>query len=231
MLKSDDVEGKEFRFNICQYNMALSFTSLGVRDDASVNRRGGWVFCIQGELCHLIGSLRPYHSDTPSYTQLYIYDAQLALALRMNRNDNLRSSTMSSLQSMLLKHHRYSKEFKHMYEILQDYPNVSDANIRLHVMPGQDSRQYNLPFLDEVAVILSGDGTASKRRDIVLRPCCQVDEYPLARIDDGHLAYSPLHYVVLFLHGDHGWHHDLYYRPSLGSNHSPKGSLPHVSQT
>jgi hypothetical protein len=138
LLDSNDVDGNQFRSNIRQYNMALAFTSLGVTEDTVVNRRGGWVFRVQGELCHLIGSLRADDGKTPSYAQLYIYDAQLALAQRMNRNDNLCPSTMSSLQSMLLDHHRYLKEFKHCYEILQNYPDVSDANIRLRVMPGQD---------------------------------------------------------------------------------------------
>lgn len=58
ILESDDAEGKQFRSNIRQYNMALAFTSLGVTEDTVVNRRGGWVFRVQGELCHLIGSLR-----------------------------------------------------------------------------------------------------------------------------------------------------------------------------
>jgi hypothetical protein len=141
--------------------MALAFTSLGVTEDKAVNCRAGWVFRIQGELSHLIGSLRPDQGKPPSYAQLYIYDAQLALAQRMNRNDNLRSTTMHSLQIMLLEHHQYSRQFKHAYEILQHYPDASDANIRLRVMPGQDQRRYNLPSSDEVAVILPGDGTAT----------------------------------------------------------------------
>ena len=59
MFDSNDDDAKEFRTHIRQYNMALAFTSLGVTEDRNVNRRGGWVFRIEGELCHLIGSLRP----------------------------------------------------------------------------------------------------------------------------------------------------------------------------
>jgi hypothetical protein len=154
ILDSDNAEAKEFCTNICQYNMALAFTSLGVSEDTNVNRHRGWVFRVQGELCHLIGSLRPNEGKPPSYAQLYIYDPQLALAQRMNRNDDLCSSTMKSLQTMLLDHHQYSKKFKHAYEILQNYPEVSDANIRLRVRP------YNLPSSDKVAAILPEDGTA-----------------------------------------------------------------------
>lgn len=138
IFESNDPEGKEFLFNIHQYNMALSFTSLGVREDRLVNCCGGWVFRVQGELCHLIRSLRPGEGDHSSYAQLYIYDVQLALAQRMNWNNNLSPNTMASLQDMLLKHHRYSDKFKHTHETLLDYRNVFDASIRLRVMPGQD---------------------------------------------------------------------------------------------
>jgi hypothetical protein len=137
----------------------------------------------------------------------------------MNSNDNLHTSTMESLQSMLLENHRYSREFKHAYEVLKDYPDTLDAEIKLRVMPGHDQRRYNLPTSDEVAVILPGDGTAPERRDIILRP--RFDWYSLSRIHDGHPAYSPLHYVLLFPHGEHGWHCDLYHRPVPGSIPSP----------
>jgi hypothetical protein len=72
LLEGNDADGKEFRVNIRQYNMALAFTSLGVKDDKLVNRRGGWVFRVQGELCHLIGSLLRSDGKPPSYAQLYI---------------------------------------------------------------------------------------------------------------------------------------------------------------
>jgi hypothetical protein len=37
----DSAQAKEFRNNMWQYNIALSFTSLGVTEDQSVNRGGG----------------------------------------------------------------------------------------------------------------------------------------------------------------------------------------------
>ena len=229
LFETDDADGNEFRSNIRQYNMALAFTSLGVAEDKNVNRRGGWVFRVQGELCHLIGSLRPNEGKPPAYAQLYIYDTRLALAQRLNRNDNLVPHTMHSLQSMLLQSHRYANEFRHAHEILQQYPDSSDADIRIRVMPGHDQRRYNLPTCDEVAVILPGDGTAPERRDIVLHH--RTGDHLLTRIDDGHPAYTPLHYVLLFPNGDHGWHRDLYHRPVPGSVPSQGWVPPRVSQT
>ncbi len=85
------------RFPTCCRN-----TSLGVREDRLVNQRGGWVFRICGELCHLLGSLRPDHGTPPAFAQLYIYDPHLALCHRMHRNSNLREDTMSGLQHILI---------------------------------------------------------------------------------------------------------------------------------
>ena len=229
LFDSNENDAKEFRSHICQYNMALAFTSLGVTEDKHVNRCGGWVFRIHGELCHLIGSLRPQQGRSPSYAQLYIYDVALALDQRICRNDERSPSTMRSLQTMLLEFHPFANVFKHAFEVLERYPHDSDAHIRLRVMPGQDRRRYNLPSTDEVAVILPGDGTAPQRRDIILRS--RTDNGSLTRIDDGHPAYCPLHYVLLFPNGDLGWHRDLFHRPVPGATPIQGWNPPWISQT
>ena len=76
---------------------------------------------------------------------------------------------------------------------------------------------------------MPGDGTAPDRRDITLRP--RTDDRSLAWINDGHPAYSPLHYVLIFPYGDHGWHYDIYHRPTPGSDPSPNWTPPRISQT
>ena len=229
LFEGDDRTSIAFRNNIRQYNMSLAFTSLGVKEDRMVNLRGGWVFRISGELCHQIGSLQPDEGVAPMYAQLYIYDSQQALLQRMYRNENLQESTMSSLQTMLSLHHRYSNDFLHAYEVLRSYPDAPNAEVRLRVMPGQ-SRAYNSPSSDEVAVILPGDGTAADRRDIVLY-CRSSDDRRLAQIDDGHPAYSPLHYVLLFPYGTNGWHRDLYHCAPPNTTHPSNWNPPRISQT
>ena len=209
--------------------MALLFMSLRVTEDRKVICRRGWVFRVQGELCHLIGSLCPEDGRPPSYMQLYIFDTRLALAQRMNRNDNLCSHTMETLQTMLLNSHPYTNQFKHAFELLEQYPDEADASVRLQVMPGHNQRCYNLPTSDEIVVILLGDGTAPDRWDIILRH--RSDNQSLTWIDNSHPAYSPLHYVLLFPNGDLGWHRDLHHRPVPGSVLKPGWNAPHISQT
>lgn len=89
------------------------------------------MFRVQGELCHLIGSLHSDKHNPPSFTQLYIYDVRLAFTQRMNRNENLFSRTMQLLQSMLLDFHLYANEFKHAFQLLKQYPDEADADICL----------------------------------------------------------------------------------------------------
>jgi hypothetical protein len=216
LFESRDRNAKEFRNNIRQYNMSLAFTSLGVAEDRTVNRRGGWVFRISGELCHLIGPLLPQQDVAPSFAQLYIYDPHDALNHRMTRNDNLQRLTMARLQHMLFITHRYAHDYRQAYEILRDYPDTPDTAVTLRVLPGQSSKVYTRPTSDEVAVILPGDGTAPDRRDIVLR--LRSPQNSLLRVDDGHPAYAPLHYVLLFPRGTDGWHRDLHLTSTTNSN-------------
>ncbi len=177
--------------------MALAFTSLGVTEDRLVNRRGGWVFRVSGELCHPVGSLQPEDGEPPAFAQLYIYDSDAALRQRMNRDSNLHQDTMSDLQTMLLSHHRYAGQFHHAPDILRDHPDGPDASVRLRVFPGQSVSQYALPTSDKVAVILPGDGTTPERHDILLRSRTVDEQSNLSRIDDGHPAYTP-HLFTMF---------------------------------
>lgn len=213
LLHASDAQCVQFRTNIRAYNMALAFTSLGVASGPDVNRGfggGAWVFRIQGQLSHLSGALRPDNGTAPSYAQLYTYDPETALRQRMHRNSTLDNDTMSALQSMLIQHHQYAPIFKHAWEILEEMGEVTDAEIRLRVQPsaGEHRGRHNLPTANEVAMIIP-DGSTSDYRDIVLRRHMPDGQTKLYRINEGHPAYLPLHYVLLFPYGENGWHRDM----------------------
>ncbi|KAE9390700.1 hypothetical protein BT96DRAFT_833076 [Gymnopus androsaceus JB14] len=220
LLISNDEQAKEFRANISQYNTALAFTSVGVAVDDNVNRcgRGPPVFRIHGELKHWAGTLLPKESSSPAYAQLYILDPRVAQQYRMQRNSNLRPETMLAHQNLIRDINPYAKVFQHAFEILQEHPGAEDYSISLRVMPGQDvglnTHRYNLPTADEVAVLVPGDGTqVVDSCDIILRLHANesqgVGHGALQRVNDGHAAYSSLHYVLLFPHGEPGWHWGL----------------------
>lgn len=204
LFTSNSPDAREFRENIRQYNAAFAFTSLGVDVDERLNRDGGrhpYVFRIQGELYHHVGSLVPPDDHAPRYAQLYIYDSQFALNARAERNSNLSRETLRVLQETLTETHRYVQLYRHAFEVLR-HTDAPELGFRLVADPNRDPRRYNLPAAREIAAILPGDGTEdADRRDIILRK----RHGPLQRISDGHPAYACLHYVLLFPWGSHGW--------------------------
>lgn len=73
-----------FMNNIRAYNMMFSFTSMGGKVDKSLqNGRGPFVFRLQGQNCHRMGSLLPANGEQPKFSQLYIYDSENELAHRL----------------------------------------------------------------------------------------------------------------------------------------------------
>ncbi|EIW56296.1 uncharacterized protein TRAVEDRAFT_150795, partial [Trametes versicolor FP-101664 SS1] len=206
LLSGNDSAAREFRTHIRQYNAALSFVSLGVRVQESINDgRGPYVFRIHGELHHLMGSLLPVPGVTPSYAQLYVYDPDEALQVRVHRNPNLSADILTSLESLLRVHHRYAAVYQHAHEILTREES-DDALLCLRFDPATDRRRYNLPTVEELALIIPGTGEEIHHsRDIVLRKRSGL----LERISDCHPAYACLHYVLLFPSGTHGWHSNI----------------------
>ncbi|KAK2460218.1 hypothetical protein APHAL10511_007766 [Amanita phalloides] len=95
---------KAFRKDICQYNAAFVFTSLGVKiDHAVTNAPGPYSFCNHGELHHHSGALHPEENQPEWYAQIYIHDsADMQVNMRMANNPQLHAAIMTELQAMVL---------------------------------------------------------------------------------------------------------------------------------
>jgi len=87
---------------------------------------------------------------------------------------------------------------------------------------GRDSRRYNIPTFNEVAVIIPDEYSLAGHRDIVLARKNVPDETQFQNISSSHAAYTPLHYVLLFPLGDHGWNWSLRLQHSKNPDSSPK---------
>jgi hypothetical protein len=206
LFTEDSTQAKEFRESIRQYNCALAFTSFGAKEQ-DVNSGGGgpWVWKTGYTIYHRAGALIPAADRPPTYAQLYFYDPVDALNYRMNRNKDLSRETMDCLQNMLLRVNRYKTLFFHAFEILESTPS-RELGIRIIADPSTDLRRYNDPTVDEIAVIVPGDQEhARDPRDIILHRRGGDLEF----IHDHHRAYAPLHYVLLFPYGTHGWTYGL----------------------
>src|SRR6202020_636764 len=208
---------KAFRDNIRQYNSALAMTSVGqdagrqLHIDRTVNDGNGpWVYKLHGACHHITGSLLPPEGRQPSYAQLYIWDPEQALDIRMNNRANaaLDRRTMQSLQDMLYRKHPSIALYKQAIKLTANLDPAQDCRILLCFDENCDKCRYNLPGAAnrEIAVIIPGEGDAYlEPRDIILHR----KGGGLRRINEMSPAYQALHYVLLFPTGQLGWHKDL----------------------
>jgi hypothetical protein len=107
-----------------------------------------------------------------------------------------------------------------LYEIKNPYINVyqtarerlrqAGANARIiltsgltvAIETGADCRRENVPTSDEVSLIILDAAAAKTTRPIVL---AARNSKALYRINAIYPSYMPLHYVLMFPHGDRGW--------------------------
>ena len=91
--------------------------------------------------------------------------------------------------------------------------------MRLVLEGGTDKRRANLLTTDEMDIFLSDEIAEPGERDVVLAVRDQLvdpdvitnelgpaNRNGLIRVQSTHAAYLPLHYVMLFVSGQTGWH-------------------------
>ena len=79
--------------------------------------------------------------------------------------------------------------------------------MHLIIYSGADRRCENLPTNEEVAIVIPDEYRQSCFCDIVLHLHQALQQGSVfSWISPNHAAYMPLHYVLLFLYGDPGWH-------------------------
>jgi hypothetical protein len=72
-----DSLSKHFLQKIRQYNSMFAFTSMGGNIDRKINQgEGPYVFRINGQIHHRIGSLLPKPNQVPKFAEPYIFDTK-----------------------------------------------------------------------------------------------------------------------------------------------------------
>ncbi|KAF6163829.1 hypothetical protein GIB67_016169 [Kingdonia uniflora] len=155
---------------------------------------------VHEELKHIIGTLLPKQGHHPIYAQLYIYDSSSALNARSKHNPQQDPDIFQVILDDLLESNSFVRIYQQAHEVLKvsSSTNGQNVNVRAHLYYSSriDRHRYNLPSTDEIAVVLPGDAH---------EPCSTIDiiihlrsEQELMRISECHLAYLPMHYVLLF---------------------------------
>jgi hypothetical protein len=84
-----DTRCKHFLQKIRQYNSMFAFTSMGGNIDKKINDgEGPYVFRVNGQIHHRIGSLLPLPDNCPKFAELYIFDTKNEIENRIRALTN-----------------------------------------------------------------------------------------------------------------------------------------------
>ena len=243
-LTEGGIEADRFRQNIRSINQSFAFVSVGVKIDEKITYgTGPMCFRIRGELHHRLGSILP--PSTPevdpatgvaqpvknAFLQIYIHDGDTDEAVRIRRDwsnlpNKISDNTMRQLQTMLHDCNPYVTVFQQAHQIIAAKPahKRTDLAAALDLQETDDRRRYNMPTVRKVAAIIPDDvDQEGFSRDLIVR---YSDSSP-RRISDCNPMYLPLHYVLLYPHGEPGWHPKIPY----ATTEEVDGEERHVTRT
>ncbi|KAM3034710.1 hypothetical protein ACUV84_028545 [Puccinellia chinampoensis] len=208
-----------YRKNIRSYNSMFAFTSMGGNLNKKINNGGGpYVFRLNGQNRHQIGTLLPEEGNKPRFHQLYIYDTKNEIRNRVEasrsgkRNASLDETIVSGLLSMLDENNTLAQSFRMARDRFRD-DDFSNFTLRLLGNRDQDGRQDNMPSASEVAALIVKDPTQNYYgRDIVL----EYKNMKPKRIPEYHPKFMAMQYPLLFPYGEDGYRLGIKYRKHKG---------------
>ena len=185
----------------------FQFSSIGGKIDNTVNSmRGPYVFKINGQNHHRIGSLLPTRGESLKFAQLYIYDTENECANRIaifnGTSDAFRvdESIVDGLKKMLDENNTIVKVFRTARDRFKDSDYIP---IHLKLIGTRDERDktYAPPTASEAAALIVGDiGEYNRQRDIII----EHRSGGLKRINDLHPSFMAMQYPLLFPYGEDG---------------------------
>ena len=132
----------------------------------------------------MIGNLFPAEGVQPEVLQIdFVYLAD-QVSLRSNLNPTFQINLIDAVQKYLHDYNMYIQSFKYN---LENRP-ISDLKLKIHAnvkLPNYHRGRYNMPIVDEVAVLLIGEDKGP--RDIVLN----ARDGKLQQVPELHRSYDP----------------------------------------
>jgi hypothetical protein len=202
-------ESKYFLQRIRQYNSLFAFTSMGANIIKDINKgEGPYIFCINGQIHHRIGSLLPEQGQPPQYAELYIFDTKNKIENRIKalhkedpQETGMDPNIVYELKNMLDKYNLLVKIFRHARDLLEEHNGI-DISICILDAEKKDPIQYEMPHTKDLAMLIVGDLKLEKyQRDIIV----STKNKGLLRITIFHPAYMALQYPLLFPYGERGF--------------------------
>uniref|UniRef100_A0A914N3R4 Helitron helicase-like domain-containing protein n=1 Tax=Meloidogyne incognita TaxID=6306 RepID=A0A914N3R4_MELIC len=225
LLKGDTKISKEFLANENVYNSLLAFGSISVgHKDSSLD--GATSFLLNGEFVRRISSMFS-GNFTPSFSQLYILDANDALELRKNDSkyggDRVNPQTLKKLDALLRAIHPFALEYKNFHSQYQtilerDGPDAV-RKFRFTILeersvpdPIKDKsahpRQVNLPYEKSLFSVWTESDEPPQVKGVFITGL----KGSLFEVKPHNPLTDTIFYPLLFPHGDDGWHNNIPYR-------------------
>ncbi|GJU06527.1 DNA helicase PIF1, ATP-dependent [Tanacetum coccineum] len=212
-------KSNNFIENIRRYNSMFTFTSMGGKQDTSINvGRGLYCYRMHGENCHLAGPLLSETGKPAKFAQLYIFDTENEIQNRIaivingegsssSRHNKLDYKLTTDIRDLLDEINPLVKDFRMAGERIRSSDDQK-ISLRLIGTRPRDGRQYNLPTKSEVATLIVGDFDSTEhKRDIILQ--CQDGDFK--RISELHPSYLTLHYPLFFPYGKDNYRTDIFH--------------------
>ncbi|KAF2891841.1 hypothetical protein ILUMI_14332, partial [Ignelater luminosus] len=156
---------------------------------------------IEGQIHHRAGALLPSVDDEYKFLQIYFLgNSEVELNQRCAINRAAKREIIMQLQQLLHTHNQLVQLFKTALEMMpsDDHKIVIRADKR---PAGEHERRFNVPMLNEVAIVIVGENMDF--RDIVIQ---RRDGGNLQRISETHRSYDALQYPLIFCRGEDGYH-------------------------
>ncbi|XP_038706450.1 uncharacterized protein LOC120001991 [Tripterygium wilfordii] len=209
---------KLFRQEIRAYNSIFAFTSTGGKIDRTINNGDApYIFRLNGQNHHRIGSLLPLNGERPQFAQLYIYDTENEVANRMavlgdsSKESQIDSNVVSELIKMFDSINTLVKIFRMARDRFSS-GDIHSLSLRLCEKQLGDTIQYNAAATPQMAGLFIGElGETDEGRDIIV----EQHSGTLKRINDLHSCFMAMQYPILFPYGENGYTLDIpYYYPT-----------------
>ncbi|XP_011213487.3 uncharacterized protein LOC105233194 [Bactrocera dorsalis] len=212
LLAGNTSQSKLFLRKIRKFNSCFQMTSFGATK--IVHNKDGCnfesTFKIQGQ----IGSLLPMPDADPKFLQIYFIgdeENQANTRCAYNRIEQIEErEIVEILETFLQSNNQLVRLFKSLSNRLQNGNCV--INIKADKVPNREhAGTYNVPTVNEVAVVIAGDPT--EHRDIRI----QRRDNTVQTIQDNHRSYDALQYPLIFWEGEDGYHLNIKQRnPTTG---------------
>lgn len=169
---------------------------MGGRVDHEINTgRGSYVFKINGQTYHRIGSLLPVDGASPKFVELYIFYTDNEISNRIQALDrteaiaeDLDIDIVKGLLDMLNEHNPIVKTFRMARDRIQE-GDCENIAVRIVGAREGDPVQYDMPTCDDLALLVVGDFSADAyKRDIIV----QATDHTLHRVSSLHPALMAL---------------------------------------